>query len=148
VLAATGGRIDAAAAEFRRCIAMDPFDVASQNNLAWALCKSPDTAKEAVALARRITTLAPSNADYWDTRGQAARAAGETADAEASWVRALDLVRAAAPADGAAFGATGMRLAKLYRDTGREDVARSFARGSSSGQGTPQADEARRSWEE
>jgi predicted Zn-dependent protease len=144
VLAASGGRLADATAEFRRCVAIDPLDLASQNNLAWVLCKSPDTAAEAVALTRRTTALAPSIADYWDTRGQAARAAGDAADAEASWLRALDLFRAAATKDGAAFGATGMRLAKLYRDSAREDAARKLAREVlDRTTGTPRSDEAR-----
>jgi tetratricopeptide (TPR) repeat protein len=144
VLAAGAGRLPDAAAEFRRCIALDPIDLASQNNLAWVLCKSPDTAKQAVALTLRITALAPSNADYWDTRGQAARAAGDVADAETSWVRALDLMRVAASMDRAAFGATGMRLAKLCRDSGREDAAKKFAREvGERAKGTPHADAAR-----
>jgi hypothetical protein len=46
--------------------------------------------------------------------------------------------------DRAAFGATGMRLAKLCRDSGREDAAKKFAREvGERAKGTPHADAAR-----
>ncbi len=82
------GEYDKAIDRYRRTLAINPANVESLNNLAYALATRKDQPGEALPLAERAYTLAPGSAAVADTLGWIAHLLGDDA-------RALPLLMAA-----------------------------------------------------
>lgn len=144
VLAAASGDNESARIALERTLALDASNVSAANNLAYVLALSPPTAERGRDIARRVTTLRPDRADYWDTRGFCEQKSGDERDAIESYRRAVALFARATPPRTPARAGSALALARLLRRTGRDDEARATAKSVLEfAAGSPAADEAR-----
>jgi tetratricopeptide (TPR) repeat protein len=91
------GDLDGAIAAYTEVKAQSPDDIAVLNNLAYSLVRKRERLPEAVEMAKRVIELSkdqPSEvrANYMDTLAQAQLAAGQPAEALATFTTALTLV--------------------------------------------------------
>ncbi len=120
------GRAGDAAAELLRCVDLDPAHPAALENLAWILSRSASSTKLALTYARRAADLAPLDAGVWNTRAACAAAAGDAAEADTSWQRALSLLEGR-PGAARERATIALRYAEFLASKGRADEARALA---------------------
>jgi tetratricopeptide (TPR) repeat protein len=111
----------------RRLLELDPTNVRTMNNLAWALSQALRQHEEALSLAEKALKLAPEYADLLDTHGVVCWRLKRYDEAEASFKEALGVYKR----DGSVAPASVVsrfNLAELYWETGRKQEAGRFYR--------------------
>jgi len=119
ILLQIAGHFDESVTLYQKVLAIEPGNVIAINNLAWIMCEGQGKHKQALKLAEKGITLAPSYVDLIDTRGVAYYRLGEFNKAIQDFTTCIKLYPNTAPSS----IASRFHLGRAYAELGKRDSA-------------------------